>query len=425
MIMQGRVLTRDAARQTKMIYGYDITSAYPSKQFVLPAMALPIEWELRKDGSLGKVTKRIEGKCVWREGAELTEDVIKTMSVYSMIEVEFSFPEKCFDRKTKKLRDAPWYPLFYRYEDGSILFPAKGVGRYYRGETLQAFDWVRQMRPDMNETQHARMIKIRGAFEFVCPTIDDLTPDQLEAMKTNCPSARIGEDGLVYPFQYIKDYYDQRARYPKSDARNQILKLGINGSWGKTAQSVGGRNGMPPGSASPWYAGVVTSETRAQCVDAMLRAPWNIIHVATDGIQADAPLHIESEKKMLGTWEMDTFTRGVYIKPGIYAFANDFERVEKDEVTSLDTLVADHIFKGKSRGVSLRSVLGEDDAEAKRNIQKEWFDYLDDLALDCYSTARPTASLPHKKLVTFGLAASNPELWPMCGNWVEIPVSSK
>jgi hypothetical protein len=54
MIMQGRVLTRDAARQTKMIYGYDITSAYPSKQFVLPAMALPIEWELRKDGSLGK-----------------------------------------------------------------------------------------------------------------------------------------------------------------------------------------------------------------------------------------------------------------------------------------------------------------------------------------------------------------------------------
>jgi hypothetical protein len=99
------------------------------------------------------------------------------MSVYSMIEVEFSFPEKCFDRKTKKLRDAPWYPLFYRYEDGSILFPAKGVGRYYRGETLQAFDWVRQMRPDMNETQHARMIKIRGAFEFVCPTIDDLTQD--------------------------------------------------------------------------------------------------------------------------------------------------------------------------------------------------------------------------------------------------------
>ena len=74
------------------------------------------------------------------------------------------------------------------------------------------------------------------------------------------------------------------------------------------------------------------------------------------------------------------------------------------------------------RGVSLSSILGEDkdsDKQTKRNIQKEWFDYLDDLAFECYGTARPVASLPHKKLVTFGLAASNPELWPMCGNWIE------
>jgi hypothetical protein len=435
-----------AGEDASPIYAYDITSAYPSKQFVLPAMTLPIEWKLKKDGSPGKVIKRIEGKWIWREGSELNEDIIHTMSVYSMIEVEFSFPEKCFDVTIGKLRDAPFYPLFYRCEDGSILFPAKGIGRYYRGEILQAFDWVRRMRSDMNEAQQARMIKLRGAWEFICPTINDLTPAPLEAIKTNCPSARIGENGLIYSFRYIKDYYDQRALYPKTDARNQILKLGINGAWGKTAQSVGGRGGMPPGSASPWYAGVVTSETRAQCISAMLKGPWNIIHIATDGIQSNAPLHIESEKKMLGTWEMDTFTRGVYIKPGIYAFANDFEKTVKDQITSLDALVADHIFKGKSRGVSLRSILGEDgprkdparmvngqpgraedrrgedseaNAEMKRNIQKEWFDYLDDLASECYSTARPVASLPHKKLVTFGLAASNPELWPKCGNWVE------
>jgi hypothetical protein len=284
---------------------------------------------------------------------------------------------------------------------------------------LRAFDWVRQMRRDMNKAQQARMIKLRGAWEFVCPTDHDLTPEQLEAIKTNCPSARIGEDGFVYPFQYIRDYYDERAKYPKSDARNQIIKLGINGAWGKTAQSVGRRCGMPPTSASPWYAGVVTSETRAQCVDAMLRAPWNIIHAATDGLQADAPLGIERKNKTLGGWEMETLTKGAYIKPGIYAFAGEKEK-EKDGAMSLDTLVADHVFKGTSRGVSLRSILGEDDdSGTKRNIRKEWFDYLDDLAFECYSTGRPTASLPHKKLVTFGLAASNPELWPMCGNWVE------
>ena len=49
------------------------------------------------------------------------------MSIYSMIEAEFSFPEKCYDPKLGKLRDAPWYPLFYRRKDGSILFPAKGL----------------------------------------------------------------------------------------------------------------------------------------------------------------------------------------------------------------------------------------------------------------------------------------------------------
>ena len=109
---------------------------------------------------------------------------------------------------------------------------------------------------------------------------------------------------------------------------------------------------MPPRDASPWYAGVVTAGTRAKCVRAALNAPWNIIHFATDGIQSDAPLGVENLDKSLGEWEMDTFSRGVYIKPGIYAFANDFMRQEVDERgSSFDEFVADHIFKGKSRGV--------------------------------------------------------------------------
>ena len=117
---------------------------------------------------------------------------------------------------------------------------------------------------------------------------------------------------------------------------------------------------------------------------------------------------------------MDTFSRGVYIKTGIYAFAEDIEK-DEPQGSTLDEFVADHIFKGKSRGVSLRSILGEDDEkqETKRDIQNEWFNYLDALAYDCYSTGRPTAILPHKKLLTFGGAASCADRWPMCGNWIE------
>jgi hypothetical protein len=86
-----------------------------------------------------------------------------------MIEVELAFPEKGFDPATKKLRDVPFYPLLYRYgptpegvqnvpSKGTIIYSAKGIGRYYRGELLQAFNWCRRMRPDMNEKQLARMI---------------------------------------------------------------------------------------------------------------------------------------------------------------------------------------------------------------------------------------------------------------------------
>jgi hypothetical protein len=225
---------------------------------------------------------------------------------------------------------------------------------------------------------------------------------------------------LIYDFHYIKEYYDQRALYLKSDSRNKYLKLGVNGAWGKTAQSVGGRDGRPPASASPRHAGAVTAGTRAKCVLAALNAPWNIIHFATDGIQSNAPLGIENNDKLLGEWEMDTFSRGVYIKPGIYAFVDVFVRAAKDENGStLDEFVKDHLFKGKSRGVSLRSILGEDGSGPKRDIQKEWFEYLDAMAFDCYSEMRACSIMPHKKLLTFGAAAHNSETWPMCGNWIE------
>jgi hypothetical protein len=61
----------------------------------------------------------------------------------------------------------------------------------------------------------------------------------------------------------------------------------------------------------------------------------------------------------------------------------------------------------------------EEKETKKRNIQKEWFDYLDDMAFDCYSAGRSLAVLPHKKLMTFGAAAVHSDNWPMCGNWIE------
>jgi hypothetical protein len=97
------VLTKTNMVRPPPLFGYDITSAYPSFQYKQPAMALPIEWEFKKNGSLGKVKRTIEGKWVWRDGGEIDEDIIRTMSIYSMIEVDFAFPEKCFDIKYQEV----------------------------------------------------------------------------------------------------------------------------------------------------------------------------------------------------------------------------------------------------------------------------------------------------------------------------------
>lgn len=44
------------------------------------------------------------------------------------------------------------------------------------------------------------MIKLIGAWEFICPTIDDLTPDQLEAMKIIAPARGSAKTGLYIRF---------------------------------------------------------------------------------------------------------------------------------------------------------------------------------------------------------------------------------
>jgi hypothetical protein len=437
----------------KYFFEYDLTSAYPSVQYLLPAMALPIGWETRKDGSLGRATEKIEGEAHWRWASELSEDAVKAMSPYSMFEVEVEFPKRVIDPKTGKSREPSWYPLFYRRDkDKAILLPRDGIVRCYRDELLAAFEWLRCLRPDFDEEQCARAIRFRGGYEYICPTIHDLKPAELKAIKTNCPSARIDEEsGLVYPFHYIKTYYEERAKYPKKYVMYQVLKLGINGAWGKTAQSIGGRNGMPPKTASPWVAGVVTATTRAKCVLAALNAPWGIIHIATDGVTTDEQLHVEPYDaegkpiKVLGSWEMKSFSRGVFMKPGMYCTADDHAAEEIKPPNMVEMLVKPPPvykngakFKGKSRGVSLRSVLGDDDipdaavlekimsGEApasilpKRNIHEEYFAFLDEAVEQrAGNVDRQKITVPHKKLITFGAAASCKSKWPRCGNWLE------
>jgi hypothetical protein len=77
------------------------------------------------------------------------------MSPFSMIEIEFDFPLLVMTPEGPaqtpgsrpggakgRFREPPFYPLPYRRADGAILYPARGRGRYFRDEAIEAMHWL-------------------------------------------------------------------------------------------------------------------------------------------------------------------------------------------------------------------------------------------------------------------------------------------
>ena len=132
------------------------------------------------------------------------------------------------------------------------------------------------------------------------------------------------------PFAFIPEAYCQRLRWGKEGA-GKALKLGINASYGKTAQTLGDD---PPYQSWIW-AGNITAHTRGQILEAILLAkdPWSVLAIATDGIYSTEKLdlpkpretgtgHIPNTKGKfapLGGWEHKEIPEGAFLaKPGLY-----------------------------------------------------------------------------------------------------------
>ena len=379
----GRIELTKQGRYTGNIHAYDVTSAYPAIMSDLPAMVIP-EYS-QNDTEQRKPIRRRRGKWRWRRGREINSEKIARMSPLSIVEVEFDFPTLVLDPEGRT-REPPFYPLPYRREDRAILYPARGRGRYYRDEILAAVEWLDVLCSELTLEQRRGRIRLVGAFEFIPPN-----------------------DGETKPFAFLKRYYDERRTITRDaetagtyDAREKVIKLGINSVYGKTAQGVGGRNGRPPQTANPWVAGAITAGTRAQLLRAALKNSWAVIFFATDGIQSLEPLGVESATKTLGGWEKDTLSAGVWIKPGVYAFS----RIANGRVR----------YTGKSRGVSVNSILGDIEPEDR---DEQWFRYLDDMACDLWTRGERSVWTPHERFVTFGFGVSSKANWPLAGYWLE------
>ncbi len=235
--------------------------------------------------------------------------------------------------------DMAWGPFPYRTKEGSICYPAvSGGGWVWKDEYISAESYY----PHINFVE---------AFCY----------------HTDCD---------CQPFKDLARYYLERLRIGK-EGPGIVLKLGINSGYGKLAQSVG------RGPFNNWiYAGNITSGTRAQVIEAMklLKGPWNMLMVATDGIQTTEKIVLPKPvstgtdidvlamdtgkvtRKPLGGWEYKAVPKGVfYARPGVYFPMNPTEE-ELDIVRG----------RGVGRGVILENwelIVGTWDEWVQRHRQ--------------------------------------------------------
>lgn len=117
-----------------------------------------------------------------------------------------------------------------------------------------------------------------------------------------------------------------------SEGLSKIIKLLINSVYGKCAQAIGGSLNRWGEFEAPTYqchiwAAWMTGGTRAKVLDAALRAPEDVVSVATDGILTRRELTETADFKVtefdLGTWERADKKDCWLGMPGIYAFGRD------------------------------------------------------------------------------------------------------
>lgn len=202
-------------------------------------------------------------------------------------------------RLHKRSDVSAWGPFPFRLKDGSIVYPGSSGG-----------GWVWQDEFLAGERIFAG-VEFKEAWVWV----------------QNCDCK---------PFAEIPRIYRERVKLGK-DGAGIVFKLGPNAVYGKLAQSKGEN---PPYQSWVW-AGLITSNTRAQILDVLASCKHHssLLMVATDGVYLteDPPMARPSDTgtfdlpKPLGGWERKVYGDMFAARPGVYFPA----RPTKDDIDSL------------------------------------------------------------------------------------------
>lgn len=239
------------------VYNYDLHSAFPSVMPELPCLTYGM----------------------WRKVKGLSD------KSYSLTHIKWDLDWRL-----------PYFPFFYRTDNGSIYFPPSGEGWYYRPEIDAALRAWSEGR--LSTESYPGKIEFIESWEFQ-PYSD------------------------IKPFAFIYDLYQTRRMWKEQrNPAEKVLKFTIASVYGKLAQSLGwsinehGELRKPP-YHNIGYAGYITSTIRAKMFDALMQAGDNSIMVVTDGIYTTEPLDLPLGDDM-GQWECNELDGIVVVQSGVY-----------------------------------------------------------------------------------------------------------
>lgn len=208
---------------------------------------------------------------------------------------------------------ARFFPFFFRDEDGCISYPTKGENWVCLPEYQSYLK---------NEYLYQGTVDLLEVFNFF-------------------------PESEAKPFGFIPELAAQRLIWKREfrDSGGQtggqhiMAKTGLNGIFGKTAQTVGmytdekGKVHTPPFHNLFW-ASWITASTRARLFDAACQKPEDVVMFATDGLfsltKPDLPY-----SENLGEWELSTCEGMTFVQSGVY-YSKKIEKTrgfEKGSIT--------------------------------------------------------------------------------------------
>lgn len=216
-----------------------------------------------------------QGKWTYYEGNPVTRGDKPTGRAIYLYDVSWDFPPFL-----------PFYPFFVRDQFGQIIYPRRGRNWIWYPE----YDSANRSIPKFGDFVH-----VHGKWTFET-------------------------DSTAIPFQFVQELYDYRLKLKKEGKGSEkVIKLGINGLYGKTVQQIGYNpetKRRPPFFFLPW-GGLITSFTRATMFEVAYQNASSIIAFATDGIWSKSPLLV-TKGLGLGEWDVDELKALTIVQSGVY-----------------------------------------------------------------------------------------------------------